>query len=65
MKDKVTLKATRKGFTIYGSSVNSCVFVLSMKVGYMSYGARHISVDQCTEALLQDLEERFTVELLV
>ena len=62
---KIIIKADGTNFTVYGSSIDSCQFVLDMKAGYMAEGVRHILRDECTEELLCELEDRFAVELQV
>lgn len=50
---------------IFGSSVDSCQYVLDMKIGHVSDGVRYITPEDCTEELLCALETLFMIQLLV
>jgi len=61
MTGTIRLDTLAKGFALYGTDAETCLFVLNLDVGAMDKGVRMIHTDDVTESLLASIECLFTL----
>ena len=61
----VLLIRSREALVLVGTSLDTCVFVGQLSAGRIHNGIKHLDDEECTEALLSEIESRYTLHLMI